>query len=145
MPSSVIESILHPPLGVMGSHLDSNGPYGPGDHELTHWLNGASSVAVANTYGVIPILHGAIPITWGYTIGFSPSSGIFDGWFYFNRLCQVVVQHQLVFGTGAWVNTDVVDSHQAAQLILWSEALPGRIGLHVEPDVAIDLFFLIVG
>ncbi len=140
--SGIIDTALHPPLGLLTNLLDGNGPYGAGNHELTTWLDGATVRNVSDTFGALVIFNGAIPPKLGRTPGFSPSTGVFDGEVFEDRLIQVVVQHQLLLGLGGFVTTNIFDLHAIASLILWSEALPGRLGLYVAPGCSFDLQFL---
>lgn len=143
--SGIIETALHPPVGLLFNHLDGNGPYGPGDHLLTTWLDGVTTRSVANTFGVLAIANGAIPSKFGVRLGCAMGGAtIFTGDEYEPRLLQVVAQHQLSFGLGGWITTQIEDINTLAAMVLWTEALPGRIGLYVAPGMHFDLQFLLV-
>lgn len=140
--SGIIDTALHPPLGLLTNLLDGNGPYA-GDNLLTTWLDGATTRNVSDTFGVLAIVNGAIPPKLGFELGAAMGGATpFTGDEYEERLVQVVVQHQLTLGLGGWVTTQVVDSHFLAILILWQEALPGRIGVRTLPGISMDLQFL---
>ncbi len=144
VPSSVIDFFVHPTIGQLTNHLDGNGPYGPGDHLLTTWSDGGVSTPVANSFGVLVIVNGAIPPKLGYAFGASMGGATpFDGTEYQDRMLQVVVQHQLLLGLGGWITSQLVDIYSAAQLVMWEQLLPGRLGLYVAPGLHFDLQFLI--
>jgi hypothetical protein len=135
----IIDFALAPPIGVLNGHLDGNGPYTAGQHLLTTWLDGATSRAVADTFGVLVSFGATPPAKLGLVPGFDDGGSIaldeFD-----MRLVQVVVMHQLLIGT--WIPTQVLDIFAVPAMIRWSEALPGRLGLYVSPTISIDLAFL---
>jgi hypothetical protein len=141
--AGIIDFALHPPLGLLTNKRDVTGPYS-GDNLLTTWNDSGTIRNVSDTFGVLVIVDGAIPPKLGLTLGCSMGgSSIFEGDEYQQRLAQVVVQHQLfpvVFG--GWVTTQIVDTHSLATLILWQEALPGRIGLRTLPGISMDLQYL---
>jgi hypothetical protein len=140
--SGIIDSALHPPLGLLTNVLDANSPYS-GDATITTWSDGGTIRAVGDTFGVIVIVSSLIPTPLGYTIGAGLGGGsIFEGTEYDLRLWQLVVQHQLALGLGGWVTTQLFDSHQLAAIVVWQEAIPGRLGLFVLPGLAVDLQFL---
>jgi hypothetical protein len=140
--SGIIDTALHPPLGLLTNLLDGNGPFS-GDNLLTTWLDGATVRNVSDTFGCLVIVNGAIPPKLGLDFGCAMGGATpFTGDEYEERLAQVVVQHQLTLGLGGWVTTQVVDTNFLATLILWQEALPGRIGIRTLPGIAMDLQFL---
>lgn len=135
----VVEQFLTPPLGVLTPHIDTSGPYS-GNQTLSTWSSG---VPVANTFGVIWRVNGAIPAELGYKLGWVDPLSINSGEEYEERLVQVVVQHQLL--SGAWITTQIEDCYQTSGTIRWKDATPGRLGLYVLPGLAFDLYFLQVG
>ena len=138
---TLIDFALAPPLGVLNAHLDGNGPYGAGSHTLTTWDNAGSTSNVADTFGVLCQFNGAIPPFLGLTIGYDDGASIVMDE-YNQRLLQLVAQHQLI--SGAWVVSQVADLFALPFLVRWQEALPGRVGLYVAPDLSVDLFYLLV-
>lgn len=140
--AGIIDTALHPPLGLLTNLLDGNGPYS-GDNLLTTWLDGATTRNVSDTFGCLVIINGAIPAKLGLDLGCAMGGATpFTGDEYEERLAQVVVQHQLTLGLGGWVTTQVVDTSFLATLILWQEALPGRLGIRTLPGISMDLQFL---
>jgi hypothetical protein len=137
----LIDFAFSPPVGVLNTHLDGNGPYGPGNHTLTQWLNSGVLSNVSDTFGLYVNFNGAIPPKLGLTIGYSDGAlVVLDE--YQDRLVQLVVQHQLI--SGAWVPTQVADLNALPTFVRWAEALPGRVGLYIAPGIHIDLFYLLV-
>jgi len=136
----IIDYAFSPPTGVLNTHLDTAGPYGPGNHTLTTWLPaGGPAQPVANTFGVLLQFNGAIPPRLGLQLGYDDGGLIVTDKFDLT-LVQLVVQHQ--FLSGAWVVTQLEDVHILPSSRRWVEALPGRVGLHVLPGIAVDLFYL---
>lgn len=142
VPVNIIQQFLHPPVGTLTNKLDGNGPYGPGAHTISTWDDGGSSRDVDDTFGAIAIVNGSIPVNWGYTLGWNDPITAAGGTYYQSRVLQVVVQHQLLLGLGGWIDTETFDLNRAFNLMLWSEALPGRLGLYVAPGWSFDLQFL---
>jgi hypothetical protein len=145
MPSistGIIDFALSPPIGLLTSHLDANGPYGPGNHTNTTWKDGATVRNVNDTFGVQLNFNGAIPSKLGLTIGYDDGALVVMDEFDM-RLVQLVVQHQLA--SGVWVVTQLEDIHAMPLVVRWAEALPGRVGLYVAPGIHVDLFYLLVG
>jgi hypothetical protein len=146
--TGIIDAVTTPPLSLLQQVLDTNGPYGAGIHTLTQFhtdgafLLPAGTYDVGGTYGLIARLHGAIPLPWGYEIGWNDGASQ-DESFWDNRLAQVVVQRQLPI-TSAWVTTSKFDLHEFQRLELWPLFIGGgsRIGLYVAPDIEIDLFYM---
>jgi len=136
---SVIQALTALPIGVLTPALDGNGPYGPGNHALTSWLDGATSRNVSDTYGVVIQVNGAIAPKLGLTVGFDDGGTVvldeFD-----MRIVQLAVLHQA--NTGVWVATQVVDCFYVPILTRWAEDLPGKIGLYVSPTWSVDLYYL---
>lgn len=143
IPTGIIDTILHPPFGALTNVLDANSPYGPGDHTLTTWQDGGTTRDVSDTYGVLVIVSGLIPPKLGVVPGALLGGGTpFSGERYFDRIAQLVIQHQLLLGLGGFVTTQIEDFHMLGNLALWQEALPGRIGLFVHPLLSVNLQFL---
>lgn len=148
---SVIDNVSSPPLGLLRPVLDTSGPYGAGAHERATfttdgtWVLPAGTHDVTGTYGVVVVVNGAIPATWGYEIGFGSGGALGDeGWRYDNRICQVVPLHQLF--TGVFIALDYVDVHYIPQAIFWPFRLVGsdRLGLYVSPSIMVDLYYLCI-
>lgn len=149
--TGVIDAIAFPPLGTLQPVLDTGGPYYAGSNERdTFTTNGAfllpaGTYQVHGTYGVVVVINGSIPITWGYEIGFGSGGAIGDeGWRYDNRICQLVPMHQLF--TGVFAPMDYIDVHYLPYMTLWPFRLIGgdRLGLYVSPGIAVDLYYLCV-
>lgn len=153
MPSvtDIIDSITSPPFAALQQVLDTNGPYGAGDHTLTQFnTNGAfllpaGTYDVGGTYGVIVRVSGAIPPKEGFKIGWSDPLSIYVENQYTFPICQVVQQHQLPI-TSAYVTTTLEWVYRLEQWIPWNVLLGSgaRVGLHVEPNWSVDLFYLCV-
>ena len=142
VPTGVIDTILHPPVGTLTNKLDTNGPYTAGSHTISTWNDSGTARNVSNTFGMIAVVNGAIPTHWGRELGWDDPITAFGGTYYQGRVLQVVVQHQLLLGLGGYVDTQIEDVFQAAKIMTWNEALPGRIGLYVAPGWSFDLQFL---
>jgi len=137
----IIDFALAPPIGVMNTHLDGNGPYASGNHTNTTWLNSGVLSTVANTFGMLVNFNGSIPPKLGLTVGYSDGGLVVED-VYESRLLQVVIQHQLL--SGVWVPTQVEEIFSLPFVMRWVEALPGRVGLYIAPGIAVDLFYLLV-
>lgn len=149
--TGIIDSLGTPPLGSLNAVLDDTGPFTAGSwsfntfHTSGAFLLPAGTYQVHGTYGVIVVPNGAIPITWGYTIGFDSGGALGpEGTRYENRLCQVVPMHQIL--SGALVPIDIVDVFTVPQIITWPFRLIGgdQLGLFVAPGIAVDLYYLCV-
>ena len=136
----IIDTIQHLPLGVLEAVIDTNGPYGPGNHILDTWKDGALVRPVNITFGVIVQISGAIAPKLGLQIGFDDGGTVNLDTFEL-RICQVAALHQLILGT--WVASQVVDVFYAPQLLRYVESNPGRIGLYVQPTWHVDLYYLL--
>jgi hypothetical protein len=143
VPVGIIDTILHPPIGVLIPRLDYHGPY-EGNVTVTEFSTTPgpifTDIDVRASYGVVVQLNGAIPAGFGFTNGWVSDDTLYDEAIYDVRLLQLVVQHQ--FSGGAWVSTQVENIYSFPKVILWTEALPGRVGLLVAPGLAFDLLFL---
>lgn len=136
--SGIIDFALHPPLGLLTPHSDTSGPYSGLSNTLTTF---SGTVPVADTFGVY-LTADTVPSPWGLQIGWN-GPGSESGDIYVPRIGQIVTQHQL--SSGLWVTTQQTDIDQVAQLVLWDMALPGRIGLALEPHCTMQLYYLRVG
>jgi len=149
----IIDSIATPPIASLQQVLDTNGPYGPGSHTLTQFTTGgafllpAGTYPVSGTYGVLLVVNGAIAPRLGFTLGWIGPGGTLteDASLFHDRICQLVVQHQLPI-TGAWVTTSEHEMFELAMLTLWQGLVdaPARIGLYVAPTFSVDAFFMCV-
>lgn len=149
-PTGVIDLIAFPPLGTLNPVLDTGGPYGFGDYNLTTFTTGgafalpAGTYQVHGTYGVM-VVAASTPVTWGFSIGYDSGSALGnEGNIYENRFCQLAPQHQLF--SGFYATLDLIDVHTVPLMALWPFRLIGgdRLGLHVEPSVSVDLYYLCV-
>lgn len=149
--TGVIDSIAFPPLGLLNPVLDTGGPYSFGDHSLSTFTTGgafllpAGTYQVHGTYGVIAVVSGAVPLAWGYDIGYDSGTTIgAEGIRYENRFCQLVPLHQVL--SGFYLPVDRLDMHYILDSLLWPFRLVGGdlLGLHVEPGIQIDLYYLCV-
>jgi len=137
--SGIIDFALHPPLALLTPHLDTVGPFSAGNHQLTTF---SGTVPVGDTYGVLVRMSTLNPAA-GYTQGFVSLDGLVDGNVYENWLCQIGVQHQML--GGAWALTQLENVVNPFIPVLWQIASPGRIGLYVPPQNAVDVYYLRVG
>jgi len=150
LPTGVADVLIRPTISVQNAILDENGPYTAGSHTITdfltttaHGLLPAGTWPIGGTYGVVVSVNGAIPITWGYSQGYDSGGPVgFEGWRYYNRFAQVVSMHQDL--GGAFITIQVEDVHYIQQWIplIWIPLGGDRLGLHVSPDIAIDLYFM---
>lgn len=149
--TDIIDSIASPPFASLQQVLDTNGPYGAGNHTLTQFhTNGAfllpsGTYDVGGTYGVIARVNGSIPIREGFKIGWSDPASIYDESKWINPICQIVQQHLLPI-TGAYVTTTLEWMFTLQLWVPWQVLLGSgaRVGLHVEPNWSIDLFYMCV-
>ncbi len=151
--TGIIDTIASPPIASLQQVLDTNGPYGPGSHTIANFhTNGAfllpaGNYPIAGTYGVLIVCSISPPIGMsrfpGWDDGSSLPTGNADH--YAQRICQLIVQHQLPI-TGAQVTTDERDMFELSMLALWQGVIdaPNRIGIHVAPNVQVELFFMCV-
>lgn len=135
----IIDFAAAPPIGTLNPVLDHNGPYAAGNHTLTTWLDGATVRNISDSFGVLVQFSGAIPPKLGLVPGYDDGGLVVMDEFDM-RLCQLVVQHQ--FFSGAWTVTQLEDLHVLPFTTRWQEILPGRLGLYVLPNIAVDLYFL---
>jgi hypothetical protein len=150
VPTGVANILVTPPLSTLAPILDENGPYGTGDHTITdflttvaHGLLPAGTWPIGGTYGVIVEVNGAIPATWGYDLGYDSGGAVgTEGWRYHNRFAQVVVMHQILGGAFITIQQHDVHSIQDWLPTVFIPLGGDRMGLHVSPGVAVDLFFM---
>lgn len=153
MPSvtSVIDTVTTPPLASLQQVLDTNGPYAAGDHTLQQFhTNGAfllpaGDYDIGGTYGVI-VQASAFPLAAGRLLGWNDATyPTISGDSYRDRIAQICLLHQLPI-TGAWIISETFDVHLPSQLFLWPVYIGsgGRIGLHVFPNFAVELFYMCV-
>jgi hypothetical protein len=135
----VIDVLDRLPIGILTPRLDGNGPRGAGNWQVDTWDDAGTTRNVSDTFGCIVEINGAIAVELGRTPGFS-DGGTVDLETYEDRICQFSVMHQML--GGAWIATQVADLYIAPTLFRWVEALPGRVGLYVDPTWSIDLYFL---
>jgi hypothetical protein len=149
VPTGVGQTIFTPPLALLDVVLDEHGPYGEGSHTITdflttsaHGLLPAGTWPIGGTYGVV-IVATTIPPTWGYALGYDSGGPIgAEGTRYHNRFAQVCIQHQVL--GGAFVTVQLEDCH-FVQTFIRTEWIPlggDRFGLHVSPDIAVDVYFM---
>jgi hypothetical protein len=133
---SIIDYALYPPIGLQNSFFVTASPFTYGSHTFTVF-NGVTPVAT--THGLYVTID-SVPLPWGMDDGWQgPVSE--NGDRYVPRVGQVVVQHQL--GSGLWVTTQYEDIAYNGQMLQWDVALPGRIGLFVEPGCQLQLYYLL--
>jgi hypothetical protein len=151
LPLTVIDGVFTAPLSLLVPVLDAGGPYGFGSHERDTFVAPGGfpltpgTYQVHGTYGVIIVVNGAIPPTWGYAEGFRSGGALSDeGVRYDNRFCQAVPLHQAL--SGVFVPVAYHDVHYIPYLIQWPFALntSDRLGLYVSPGIAIDLYYLCI-
>lgn len=135
----IIDVITQLPIGILTPVLDADGPFTAGNHPITTWHDGALIRSVADTFGVIVQVNGAIAPELGRTIGFD-DGGTVNLDYFEDRILQLSALHQML--GGAWIATQVEDIYYLPWLARWVEALPGKIGLYVAPTWSVDLYFL---
>lgn len=149
--TSIIDTVATPPLAALQQVLDTNGPYAGGNHTLDHFTtNGAfllpaGSYDIGGTYGVLAQAS-TFPLSAGRLLGWNDATyPTISGDQYFDRIAQICLLHQLPI-TGAWIISQTYDLFLPSQLFLWPVYIGsgGRIGLHVFPHFAVELFFMCV-
>lgn len=141
--SGVIDQFVHLPIGMSDYSLDTNGPY-TGNVTLTEWAHAGPSPSptpIARSSGAIVRVRGIVPAAWGRSVGWDPGDGSSPEDTYDPPFAQLVVQHQ--FPTGGWLTTQTILVVTITQLVQWSVALPGRLGLLVAPEIHIDFLFVV--
>lgn len=148
--TGIIDTITTPPLASLQQVLDTNGPF-TGDHTFTQFhtdgafLLPAGNYDVSGTYGVI-VQASTFSPAGGRILGWNDASfPTISGDEYIDRIAQVVLLHQLPI-TGAFVITQTFDVHLASQTMLWPVYLGSgsKVGLHVFPNYAVEMFYLCV-
>ncbi len=150
LPTGVANLLVTPPIALLRPIRDENGPYSFGDYTITeflttttHGLLPAGTWPIGGTYGVMTFLSGAIPTTWGYDIGYDSHGAIgVEGYRYFNRFAQVVVMHEAI--GGSFLTIQIQDIHYIQEWVptVFTPVGGDRLGLHVSPDISVDLFFM---
>jgi hypothetical protein len=153
MPSitDIIDTVASPPLASLQQVLDTNGPFAAGDHTITQFhtdgafLLPAGNYDVTGTYGVL-VEVSTFPAHAGRIDGWNDAAfPTISGDTYLDRIAQVCVLHNLPL-TGATIITMTYDVHLPVQLFLWTPLLGAgtKIGLHVFPNFAVELFWMCV-
>jgi hypothetical protein len=149
--TSIIDTVSTPPLASLQQVLDTNGPFSAGDHTISTFVtNGAfllpaGTYDIGGTYGVI-VQASTFPASAGRVLGWNDVTfPTISGDEYFDRIAQVCLLHQLPI-TGAYVITETFDIHLPSQLLLWPVYLgsAAKVGLHVFPNFAVELFWMCV-
>lgn len=136
---SVIDLLLTPQVGELIPVLDTDGPFTGGNHALTTFHDGVVLWSVGQSAGCMLQFNGSIPPYLGLTPGFD-DGGIVQCDVFEKRLVQLVVLHQ--FPSGGWVVTQLEEVHYLPFFTRWDEAIPGKIGLYVLPNISVDIYFL---
>lgn len=153
MPASVgvIDTVTTPPFASLQQVLDTGGPYGAGSRTLGTFHTGgafllpAGTYDVSGTYGVI-VQASTFPARAGRLLGWNDAAfPTISGDTYQDRIAQVCLLHTLPI-TGATVITETFDIYLPQQLNLWPVYLGAgtKLGLHVFPGFAVDLFYMCV-
>lgn len=149
--TDIIDTVATPPLAALQQVLDTNGPYAAGDYTLSQFhTNGAFLLPAGNydvggTYGVI-VQASTFPLAAGRILGWNDVTfPTISGDTYIDRIAQVCLLHQLPI-TGAYVISETFDVHLASQFFLWPAYIGAgtKIGLHVFPNYAVELFYMCV-
>lgn len=150
--TSIIDTVLTPPLASLQQVLDTGGPYSAGDHPLENFSTGGAFLLPAGTYGVsgtygVVVNTTTFPPAAGQLIGFN---GIIGGQDkdeneYRDRIAQLVLYHQLPI-TGLFAPFQRFDVFHGVETFMWPVYLgsPAWLGLHVFPNFAVDLYYLCV-
>lgn len=147
----VIDTVTTPPFAALQQVLDTLGPYSGGDHTISQFhTNGAfllpaGNYDVSGTYGVI-VQASTFPARAGRTLGWNDAAfPTISGDTYQDRIAQVCLLHNLPI-TGATVITETFDATLPQQLFMWPVYIGSgtKIGLHVFPGFAVELFFMCV-
>jgi hypothetical protein len=148
---NVIDLLSGPELAALQQVLDTGGPYGPGDYTLSDFTtNGAfllpaGTYSVSGTYGLIVQATGVFPPQAGFKIGWNDVTIVASGDRYEDRIAQIVFLRTLPI-TGAKVIQQIADVTLLSQAffldLLVGPAL--TIGLHVEPNWHVDLYYFCV-
>lgn len=136
----IIQAFTQLPIGLLDTALDSNGPYGAGNHSLTTWKQGSTVRSVSDTFGCVVQISGAIAPKLGLTPGYD-DGGTIQLDLFERRIVQLAQLFQTRSGT--WVAMNAQNIFYAPYLIRWVEDQPGKIGLYVSPTWSVDLYYLI--
>jgi hypothetical protein len=153
MPSitDIISTVATPPLASLQQVLDTNGPFVAGDHTISQFhtdgafLLPAGNYDVSGTYGCI-VQASSFPASAGRVLGWNDVTfPTISGDEYLDRIAQVCLLHQLPI-TGAFVITNTYDIHFPSQLQLWPPLIGSgsKVGLHVFPNFAVEIFWMCV-
>lgn len=149
--TDIIDTVASPPFATLQQVLDTNGPFTGGDHTITQFhTNGAFLLPAGNhdvsgTYGLI-VEASTFPASAGRVLGWNDASfPTISGDEYLDRIAQVCILHDLPI-TGATIITATYDVRLPVQAILWSPLIGAgtKVGLHVFPNFAVELFWLCV-
>lgn len=149
--SGIIDTVTTPPLAALQQVLDTSGPYGAGDHTLTNFTTGGAFLLPAGTYGVggtygCIVQASTFPAQAGRFLGWNDAAfPTISGDSYNDRIAQLCLLHQLPI-SGAYVISEAFDIHLPSQLLLWPVYIGAgtKIGLHVFPNFAVELFYMCV-
>ncbi len=149
--TSIIDTIATPPLASLQQVLDTGGPYAAGDHTLATFATGGAFLLPAGTYGVggtygVIVQASTIPSVAGLTFGWNDAAyPTISGDVYEDRIAQLCLLYTLPI-SGATVIGQTFDVSLASQLMLWPAYIGGgtKIGLHVAPGFAVELFYMCV-
>lgn len=153
MPSitDIIDTVASPPLASLQQVLDKNGPFGAGDHTISQFhtdgafLLPAGDYDVTGTYGLI-VQASSFPSGAGRILGWNDAAfPTISGDTYRDRIAQVCVLHNLPI-SGATIITATYDFYLPVALQLWTPLIGAgtKIGLHVFPGFAVELFWMCV-
>lgn len=149
--TGIIDTVTTPPFASLQQVLDTNGPYAAGDHTLTQFHTGgafllpAGNYDVSGTYGVI-VQVSTFPARAGRLLGWNDAAfPTISGDTYQDRIAQVCLLHSLPI-SGATIITETFDVNLPQQLFLWPVYLGSgtKVGLHVFPGFAVELFYMCV-
>jgi hypothetical protein len=149
--TSIIETVTTPPLASLQQVLDTAGPYAGGDHTLSDFTTNGAFLLPAGTYGVggtygLIVQASTFPAAAGRTLGWNDATfPTISGDNYHDRIAQVCLLHQLPI-TAAYVISETFDVFLPSQMMLWPVYIGAgtKIGLHVFPNWAVELFYMCV-
>lgn len=132
-----IASLFHHVNLALGNYyIDPRGPYGAGDHLLTDDGLGTS---YSNATGFVLLATGTFPPGWGRKLKFN---GLWHSQDWSDDQYNPPMAYWTLFSVNLLNVPFLYDrgsmSH-ARELILFDNALPEAIGLHVEPGWSIDI------
>lgn len=126
----IIQTILHPPLGVMGLEHLPTAPFTGG------------SYAIDRPRG--PLRVDAYGLFWSVSaaaLGTGNIPGLVTEWE--DRVVEIGVIHQMLDGT--FVYSQRLATNLDAGFVLWEEALPYGIDLVVGPPFLVDFYWCVIG